>query len=423
MADRSERRNRPALSLHVPEPDARPGDEVDFSHIAIPAAGSVARPDIAAAPSQTHPLCFTLIRVLDEEANAVGPWDPRLDPDTMRRMLRDMVMVRVFDDRMYRAQRQGKTSFYMKSTGEEAVAVAAAHALASDDMCFPTYRQQGLLIARDYPLAEMMCQIYSNKGDKLKGRQLPIMYSDRGKGFFSISGNLATQFPQAVGWAMASAIKGDSRIAAGWIGDGATAEGDFHNAVTFAGVYRAPVILNIVNNQWALSTFSGIAGAELTTFAARAVGYGIAGLRVDGNDALAVYAATRWAADRARSNLGPTLIELFTYRVEGHSTSDDPTAYRPQGAGAKWPLGDPVQRLKAHLIGLGEWDDERHKALEEQLSAEVRQAQKEAEKQGTLGSGHYEDVPSLFEDVFAELPWHLAEQRDEAIAARQARGE
>jgi 2-oxoisovalerate dehydrogenase E1 component subunit alpha len=422
MADRSERRNRPALSLHVPEPDARPGDEVDFSHIAIPAAGSVARPDIAAAPSQTHPLCFTLIRVLDDEANAVGPWDPRLDPDTMRRMLRDMVMVRVFDDRMYRAQRQGKTSFYMKSTGEEAVAVAAAHALASDDMCFPTYRQQGLLIARDYRLTEMMCQIYSNKGDKLKGRQLPIMYSDRGKGFFSISGNLATQFPQAVGWAMASAIKGDSRIAAGWIGDGATAEGDFHNAVTFAGVYRAPVVLNVVNNQWAISTFSGIAGAELTTFAARAVGYGIAGLRVDGNDPLAVYAATRWAADRARSNLGPTLIELFTYRVEGHSTSDDPTAYRPQGAGAKWPLGDPVQRLKAHLVGLGEWDDERHKALEEQLSAEVRAAQKEAERLGTLGNGHYEDVPSLFEDVFAQLPWHLAEQRDEAAALKEARG-
>jgi 2-oxoisovalerate dehydrogenase E1 component alpha subunit len=422
MADRSERRNRPALQLHVPEPDARPGDEVDFSRIAIPAAGSAARPDIAAAPSDTHPLCFTLIRVLDEEAKAVGPWDPRLDPDTMRRMLRDMLMVRVFDDRMYRAQRQGKTSFYMKSTGEEAVAVAAAHALAADDMCFPTYRQQGILIARDYPLGEMMCQIYSNKGDKLKGRQLPIMYSDREKGFFSISGNLATQLPQAVGWAMASAIKGDSRIAAGWIGDGATAEGDFHNAVTFAGVYRAPVILNVVNNQWAISTFSGIAGAELTTFAARAVGYGIAGLRVDGNDPLAVYAATRWAADRARSNLGPTLIEHFTYRVEGHSTSDDPTAYRPQGAGAKWPLGDPLQRLKAHLIGLGEWDEDRHQALHEQLSAEVRQAQKEAEKLGTLGSGHYDDVPSLFEDVFAELPWHLAEQRDEAAALDGALG-
>src|SRR3546814_7095926 len=160
-------------------------------------------------------------------------------------------------------------------------------------------------------------------------------------------------YPQAVGWAMGSAITGDSRIAVGYIGDGATAEGDFHNAVTFAGVYRAPVILNIVNNQWAISTFSGIAGAELTTFAARAIGYGIPGLRVDGNDALAVYAATRWAADRARSNLGPTLIEFFTYRVEGHSTSADPSVYRPQNAGAQWPLGDPVERLKQHLIEIG----------------------------------------------------------------------
>ena len=205
----------------------------------VPAAGSAPRPDVAAAPSETHPRCYDLVRVLDEEGKAVGPWDPRLDADTLRRMLRDMVLVRVFDDRMYRAQRQGKTSFYMKSTGEEAVAVAAAHALAADDMCFPTYRQQGLLVARDYPLTEMMCQIYSNKGDRLKGRQLPIMYSDREKGFFSISGNLATQFPQAVGWAMASAIKGDTKIASAWIGDGATAEADFHYALTFASVYQA----------------------------------------------------------------------------------------------------------------------------------------------------------------------------------------
>ena len=421
MADSLERRNRPALSLHVPEPDARPGDEVDFSAIEIPAAGSVGRPDVAAAAADTHPLCFTLVRVLDEEGQAVGPWDPKLDPETLRRMLRDMLMVRVFDERMFRAQRQGKTSFYMKALGEEAVAVAAAHALDREDMCFPTYRQQGLLISRDYPLVEMMCQIYSNQGDKLKGRQLPIMYSDRERGFFSISGNLATQYPQAVGWAMGSAIKGDSRIAVGYIGDGATAEGDFHNAVTFAGVYRAPVILNVVNNQWAISTFSGIAGAELTTFAARAVGYGIAGLRVDGNDALAVYAATRWAADRARANLGPTLIETFTYRVEGHSTSDDPTAYRPQGAGAKWPLGDPIERLKRHLIKLGEWDEERHGQLQEELSAEVRSAQKEAEKKGTLGNGHFEDVDSMFADVFEQVPWHLAEQREAARAEMEAR--
>ncbi len=423
MTSQSERRpNRPALSLHVPEPNARPGDAPDFSAIPIPPAGSAPRPDVAVPPGETWPLCTTLVRVLDDEAKAVGPWDPRLDPQTLRRMLRDMVVVRVFDDRMYRAQRQGKTSFYMKSTGEEAVAVAAAHALDGEDMCFPTYRQQGLLVARGYPLVEMMCQIYSNRGDKLKGRQLPIMYSDRARGFFSISGNLATQYPQAVGWAMASAIRGDSRIAAGWIGDGATAEGDFHNAVTFAGVYRAPVVLNIVNNQWAISSFAGIAGAELTTFAARAIGYGIAGLRVDGNDALAVHAATRWAADRARANLGPTLIELFTYRVEGHSTSDDPTAYRPKDSGAAWPLGDPIQRLKAHLVGLGEWDEARHAALEEEVAAEVRQAQKEAESKGTLGNGHFDDVATMFEDVFADLPWHLAEQRRAALAEAKARG-
>ncbi len=422
MNKATKRPNRPALSLHVPEPLARPGDAVDFSHIEIPAAGSTRRPDSAVPAAETHDLVYGLVRVLDDEGRAVGPWDPKLDPEMLRRMLRDMMMVRTYDDRMYRAQRQGKTSFYMKCTGEEAVAVAAAHALHRDDMLFPTYRQQGLLVARDYPLVTMMCQVYSNKGDPLKGRQLPIMYSDKAHGFFSISGNLATQVPQAVGWAMASAIKGDSRIAAAWIGDGATAEGDFHNACTFAGVYRAPVILKVVNNQWAISTFSGIAGGDLTTFAARAVGYGIAGLRVDGNDPLAVYAATAWAADRARANLGPTLIELFTYRVEGHSTSDDPTAYRPQNAGAAWPLGDPIARLRQHLVALGEWDDARDSALQEQLSAEVRAAQREAEAQGTLGSGHYEDISSMFEDVFEEMPWHLREQRDAALAEAEARG-
>jgi 2-oxoisovalerate dehydrogenase E1 component alpha subunit len=424
MLNSGERRNRPALELYVPEPEARPGEEVDFSHIEIPPAGSVRRPDTNVDKNEIRDLAFTLIRVLDEEGRAVGAWDPRLDPDTLRRMLRDMMMVRVYDDRMYRAQRQGKTSFYMKSTGEEAVAVAAAHALDRDDMTFPTYRQQGILVARDYPLVEMMCQVYSNRADRLKGRQLPIMYSARDYGFFSISGNLATQFPQAVGWAMASAISGDSRIASAYIGDGSTAEGDFHAACTFAAVYRAPCILNIVNNQWAISSFSGIAGGELTTFAARAVGYGIPGLRVDGNDPLAVYAATIWAADRARSNLGPTLIELFTYRVEGHSTSDDPSAYRPKNAGAAWPLGDPVNRLRQHLMLLGEWDEARDAALQEQLEAEVRSAQREAEKHGTLVTSTIDfpqDVRTMFEDVFEEMPWHLKEQQAQMVAELEAK--
>jgi 2-oxoisovalerate dehydrogenase E1 component alpha subunit len=399
----------------VPEPAFRPGDTPDFSSLNIPAAGEAPRPDTGVAASETHPLTTDLVRVLGDDGKAVGAWDPKLDPETLRKMLRDMVTVRIFDDRMYRAQRQGKTSFYMKATGEEAIAVAAAAALDRDDMHFPTYRQQGLLIARGYPLIEMMNQIYSNRGDKLKGRQLPIMYSDKAHGFFSISGNLGTQFPQAVGWAMAAAIKSDSRIAMGWIGDGATAEGDFHSAMTFAAVYNVPVVLAVVNNQWAISSFSGIAGAERATFAQRAVGYGIAGLRVDGNDALAVHAAVQWAAERARSNNGPTLIVFFTYRAEGHSTSDDPSGYRPAGEAKAWPLGDPIERLKAHLVGLEEWDDERHVAMTAECDAAVRAAQKESEKLGILPQQGKDDIGSMFDDVYADVPWHLAEQREAAL--------
>ena len=415
------RANRPVLELHVPEPRFRPGDTPDFSDLEIPAAGSVSRPETTVAAAATHALATTLVRVLGDDHRAVGPWDPKLDPDTLRKMLKDMVTVRTFDDRMYRAQRQGKTSFYMKCTGEEAIAIAAAAATDREDMHFPTYRQQGLLVARGYPLKQMMCQIYSNPGDHMKGRQLPIMYSDRKHGFFSISGNLGTQFPQAVGWAMGAAIKGDSRIAMGWIGDGATAEGDFHSALTFAAVYNVPVILAVVNNQWAISSFSGIAGAERATFACRAVGYGIASLRVDGNDALAVYAAVRWSAERARANAGPTLIEFFTYRAEGHSTSDDPTGYRPASEPKAWPLGDPVERLKAHLIALGEWDEEMHMAMAAECDAAVRAAQKEAEKLGILPQQGKHDIGSMFEDVYADMPWNIAEQRDEALA--EAKGD
>src|SRR5205809_3326517 len=414
--DPSLRRNAPKLELHVPEPPFRPGDTPDFSSLKLPAAGSAPRPDTNVAAAETHPLATQLVRVLGDDDKAVGPWDPKLDADTLRKMLRDMVTVRIFDDRMYRSQRQGKTSFYMKCTGEEAIAIPAQTALDREDMHFPTYRQQGLLIARGYPLVEMMNQIYSNKGDKLKGRQLPIMYSDKAFGFFSISGNLGTQFPQAVGWAMGAAIKGDSRIAMGWIGDGATAEGDFHSALTFAAVYNVPVILAVVNNQWAISSFSGIAGAEKATFAQRAVGYGIAGLRVDGNDALAVYAAVKWAAERARTNSVPTLIEFFTYRAEGHSTSDDPTGYRPANEGKLWPLGDPVERLKAHLIALGEWDDARHAAMTAECDAAVRAAQKESEKLGMLPEQGKAGIETMFDDVYAEVPRSLSEQREAALS-------
>jgi 2-oxoisovalerate dehydrogenase E1 component alpha subunit len=422
MTDADRRSNLPPLELHVPEPCFRPGDAVDFSNIIIPAAGSVARPSIDAPAAEIRDLPYTLIRVLDDDGRAVGPWDPRLDPERLLRMLRHMALTRAFDDRMYRAQRQGKTSFYMKSTGEEAVAVGAAEALDREDMCFPSYRQQGLLIARGWPLIDMMNQIYSNRADRLKGRQLPIMYSAKDAGFFTISGNLATQLPQAVGWALASAAQSDTRIAAAWCGEGSTAEGDFHAALTFATVYHAPVIFNVVNNQWAISSFQGFAGGEETTFAARAVGYGIAGLRVDGNDPLAVYAATEWAAERARRNHGPTLIEHFTYRAEGHSTSDDPGQYRSAEERSHWPLGDPIVRLKEHLIASGHWDEERQARMDKELAEEVKITAKEAEKNGILGVGLHQPFDTMFEDVFEDMPWHLREQRDQMRAERKSAG-
>ena len=409
-------KNSPALSLRIPEPRFRPGDIVDFSNLNIPEAGIAARPQIDVAAKETRDLAYGLIRVLDKEGHAVGAWDPRLDIAVLKRGLEAMMLTRAYDDRMYRAQRQGKTSFYMKCTGEEAVAVAQSMVLHRDDMCFPTYRQQGILIARGYPLVEMMNQVYSNASDPMKGRQLPVMYSSKDYGFFSISGNLGTQFSQAVGWAMGSAYKGDDKIAAGYIGDGSTAEGDFHHALTFASVYRAPVILNIVNNQWAISSFHGIAGGEDAPFASRAIGYNLPGLRVDGNDFLAVFAATQWAAERARANLGATVIELFTYRAEGHSTSDDPARYRPAEEAKGWPMGDPIERLNRHLIALGAWSDAEQDDLHKAVVEQVRLAAKEAEKNGTLSEGKRPSVETMFDDIYKDQPWHIRRQAEELAA-------
>ncbi|MCO8018244.1 3-methyl-2-oxobutanoate dehydrogenase (2-methylpropanoyl-transferring) subunit alpha [Brevundimonas diminuta] len=405
-------KNTPTLSLRVPEPSGRPGDTPDFSHLKLDEPGAVARPDVSTAPAEMRDHAFRLIRVLDDQGKAVGPWDPKLDPETMRRGLKAMILTRAFDDRMHRAHRQGKTSFYMKCTGEEAIAVAQGMILSRDDMGFPTYRQQGLLIARDYPLATMMNQIYSNAEDPIKGRQLPIMYSAKDYGFFTISGNLGTQYVQAVGWGMASAIRGDDKIAITWIGDGSTAESDFHSALTFAAVYRAPVILNIVNNQWAISSFQGIAGGLETTFASKGIGYGLPALRVDGNDFLAVWAATQWAEERARTNQGATIIELFTYRGAPHSTSDDPSRYRPGDEHEKWPLGDPIARLKQHLIAIGEWSDAQQEEAEKEAVEKVRAAAKESEAVGTLGQSR-PSVKTMFEEVYATEDWRLVEQRRE----------
>ncbi len=397
----------------VPEPNARPGDTPDFSHLKLDQNNLAPKPDPICEASETYGLANSLVRVLDDEGQAQGPWNPQLSPKVLREGLHLMLKTRTYDARMFKLQRQGKMSFYMKSLGEEAISVAAGMALRDEDMLFPSYRQQGLLFARGHDMVEMMNHCLSNAKDPLKGRQLPVHYTWAKGNFFSISGNLGTQFPQAVGWAMASASRAESAVTASWIGDGTTAEGDFHGACTLASVYKAPVILNVVNNQWAISSFAGIAGGNNATFAARGIGYGLATLRVDGNDFLAVYAATQWAADRGRAGHGATLIETVTYRADAHSTSDDPHRYRPKEEAAAWPLGDPIERLKAHLIALGEWDDDRHQALEEALTKEVLASYKKAESNGTLRDGPLSPIPSMFEDVFAEQPWHLRRQRQD----------
>jgi 2-oxoisovalerate dehydrogenase E1 component alpha subunit len=402
------------LSLHVPEPEVRPGGTPDFSNVKIPKAGAVQRPPIDADPESIRDLAYSIIRVLNRNGEAVGPWAGLLSDEDLMEGMRHMMTLRAFDGRMLIAQRQGKTSFYMQHQGEEAISCAFRKALSPGDMNFPTYRQAGLLIAGGYSMVDMMCQIYSNVRDPMKGRQLPVLYSSKEQGFFTVSGNLATQFVQAVGWAMASAIKNDTRIAAAWIGDGSTAESDFHAGLVFASTYKAPVVLNIVNNQWAISTFQGIARGGSGTFAARGLGFGLPSLRVDGNDYLAVYAVAKWAIERARRNLGPTLIEYVTYRAGAHSTSDDPSAYRPKAESDAWPLGDPIIRLKNHLIVRGVWSEERHRQAEAEILDTVIAAQKEAESFGTLHSGNKPSARDMFEGVYAEMPPHLRRQRQEA---------
>ncbi len=399
------------LHLRVPEPPARPGTLSDFSYLRLQPAGAAPRPDPFAEPSVMAELAQGLIRVLDDQGQAVGPWAPQIDSDQLLHGLKTMMLIRAFDARMFHAQRQKKLTFYIQSYGEEAISTAQTMVLQAGDMQFPSYRQLGILLAQGMPISDLMCQLYSNRCDPLKGRQLPALYSFKDYGFYSISGNLATRFLIGVGWAMASAIKGDTKIASSWIGDGATAEGDFQTALTFAQVYNAPVILNVVNNQWAISTFQAMAGGADTTFAARGAGSGLAALRVDGNDFLACIAASQWAAERARHNGGPTLIEWVSYRAGPHSSSDDPSKYRPADEWSHFPLGCPIARLKQHLMVLGHWSEQDHKAYEAELDQQVLEAQKKAESiGGTMQEAHHSHASQMFDDVYFEKPWHLLEQ-------------
>ena len=395
--------------LFIPTASSRPENKPDYSHLKIPSPLDSQRPDVLVDAEQVRDLAYGIVRVLDDDHQAKGPWQPDLSVAQLHTGLRHMMHVRAYDQRMFTMQRQGKLSFYMKCTGEEAVAVAQAMALEDGDMLFPSYRQQGLLFVRKRPVVDMMCHCISNAKDNIKGRQMPVFYSWKEGNFFSVSGNLATQYSQAVGWAMASAYKGEDHIAVSWVGDGTTAAADVYHALVFASTYKAPVILNVVNNQWAISTPQSFANTG-TTFAARSIGFSIPGIRVDGNDFLAVYAVTKWAAERARKGGGATFIELYTYRTEGHSTSDNPDSYRGKNEAAHWPLGDPIERLKSHLIAIGQWSEAQHLDLEKELKADILAAWKEAISHGSFEDGPHWPVSSMFEDVFKDIPPHLQKQ-------------
>src|SRR4051794_3893824 len=401
------------MMLHVPAAPHRPGDVPCFAPIKYQ-PGDLSRPDTLAPHDELHAHASGMIRVLNDEGVASGAWQPHLNPQQLRSGLEMMLRARHLDTRMIAMQRQGRLSFYLSGNGEEALSVAGAAAYIRNDMLFPSYRQPGVLLVRGMPVLTMMCQAIGNAGDNAKGRQMPVHYSWRAGNVVSISSPVGTQLPQAVGAAMAFAYRGERRTVGAWVGDGTAAQGDFHHALNFASVFRPPCVMHVVDNQWAISTHRNLSTGG-ATFAARADAYRLPGLRVDGNDFLAVHAAEAWAIERARRGGGPTIIELVTYRRDAHSTSDDPTQYRPADEANHWPGGDPIERLKRHLIQIGEWSKQSHQKLNEALEREVAATFQIAESFGTATEGLGHATETLFEQVYADLPPHLQAQRAELL--------
>jgi 2-oxoisovalerate dehydrogenase E1 component alpha subunit len=391
----------------------RPGDDANFGGSFKEKPEDLSRPDPATCDAQeTVPHASGLIRVIDDDNKAKGEWDPHLDAETMIQGLEYMMRLRIFDDRMMKMQRTGKLSFYMRSYGEEAVAIAQTMALETQDWIFPSYRQPGAQFVRGRDMVSMICHCIGNTEDNVRGRQMPVHYTWKEGRFISISSPVGTQFSQAVGVAMASAYKGDDEVCISWLGDGTSAQGDYHYALNFASTFKPPVILNVVNNQWAISTHKNLATGG-RTFAERGLAYDIPSFRVDGNDFLALFSVTKWARQRASAGLGPTHIEVYTYRAGAHSSSDDASAYRPEKEFEYWPGGDPVERLKLHLIDAKLWDEKRHKGLEQKIDSEVMSAYKEACEFGDLASGPYPPASTIFTEVYESVPWHVQEQREE----------
>lgn len=354
-----------------------------------------------------------LFRVLRDDGTADPSIQPAMPDDLAMRAYREMKRLRLVDARMILLQRQGRVGFYGACTGQEATPIAAALAIEPGDWVFPALRESVMMLVRGFPLSTYLAQVYGNAGDILKGRQMPSHMSGKSVNQVSWSSCLGPQIPQAVGAAWAAKLKGDRTVTVGFMGDGSTSEPDFHNAMNFAAVFKAPCVLVCQNNHWAISVPSSRQTAS-ATFAIKGRAYGVPSVRVDGNDLLAVHHVMREAVERARSGGGPTFIEALTYRIGAHSTSDDPTRYRSQEEVEIWMARDPLQRLRRYLALRGLVDDASDAALEQTLNAEIADAITEVEK---LGPPERE---TMFEDVYAEMPWHLREQREALLKLPKA---
>jgi len=355
---------------------------------------------------------FPLYRLVAEDGELVGQADEVTLPDPeVLRLYRLMVLNRTLDERMITLQRQGRIGFYIGSIGEEAAVLGSAAAMLETDWIFPCYREHGAALLRGMPLVTFVCDLLGNAGDTMKGRQMPCHEAWRPGHFTSISSPISTQIPQAVGAAWAARLKGDAMVALTYFGEGGTSAHDFHTGLNFAAVRKIPVVFVCRNNGWAISVpRERQTGSE--TIAQKAIAYGMRGERVDGNDLLAVHAATRRARERAAAGEGPTLIECVTYRVEGHSTSDDPRVYRPAELVEPWKKKDPLLRMRRYLGRRGALDD----AADEKIRAEVREELQRVLKEAEAFAPK-PPIESLFEDVYAEPTPHLREQLTELEAA------
>jgi 2-oxoisovalerate dehydrogenase E1 component alpha subunit len=358
---------------------------------------------------------FPLQRVVAEDGTVVGdPAAVALSDAEVLRLYRWMVLNRAVDERMVTLQRQGRIGFYIGSIGEEAAVFGAVAAMEDEDWIFPCYREHGAALLRGMPLATFLCDLFGNAGDLMKGRQMPCHEAWRPGRYASISSPISTQISHAVGAAWAARLKGDDMVALTWFGEGGTSAADFHTGLNFAAVRKIPVVFVCRNNGWAISVpRERQTGSE--TIAQKAIAYGMPGERVDGNDLLAVHAAVRRARARAAAGEGPTLVEAVTYRLEGHSTSDDPRAYRPAELVAPWKEKEPILRTRRYLERRGLIDEAADARLREEVRAEIQRALAEAE-----AFPPKPPLESLFEDVYAEPLRQQREQLEELEAALAA---